>query len=319
MGHLITIGYQTSRKNPMIELFLRTLKRELNGAHGGVQLIVVDFYLNNDEDGSRKGWLMDLVAKEGLGGIDLCHVLPKPTVWQGKHKLTKNHHFAASNSRNTIFALTKHDFVACVDDLSVLLPGWLDNALHARHHGYVALGAYKKVLKLNAAENGDVTYEEFQPGIDSRWPRGSGNGIIEVDGAWMFGCSFALPIEFALKVNGFDEICDGTGLEDVEFGCRLHRANCKIFYNRNMLTYESEEGHTQEGNQKFVRESKMTKMGIMSDWYIHNFLIHGSKTWTEGNTFNLRDLRNHVLNGNPFPIPTSPTHDWRDGAPLSEV
>lgn len=318
MGNLITIGYLTSRKDPKLEFFLRTLKRETRNSAGGIQLIVVDFCLN-DDDGTRKKWLENLAKTDGPDGLEILHVPPKPCVWQGKHRKTVQHHFAASNARNTVFALAKNDFVACVDDLSALLPGWLDNALHARHHGYVALGSYKKVLKLDVNADGAISFEHFQPGVDSRWNLGSDLGIREATGSYMFGCSFALPVEFAMAVNGFDEICDGTGFEDVEFGCRLERASCKIFYNRNMCTYESEEGHGAEGNQKFVRESKMTTCGLMSDWWIKNNRIDSRETWTIGNKFNLRELRTHMLAGGEFPIPEEPKHDWRDGKPLGEI
>lgn len=320
MPHMLTIGYLTSRKNPMIEFFLRSLRREIHGDVNGIQLIVVDFHMNDDPDDiSRRDWLKNLIKEEGLEGIELVHVAPKPTVWQGRHRKTKNHHFAPCNARNTIFALAKHDYVACVDDLSALVPGWLDNVLHGKVHGYVSLGAYRKVFELNVDKEGHITYRENPSGIDSRWGRGSATGIVAAEGSWLFGCSFALPLEAALKINGFDERCDGTGLEDVEFGCRLERAGMKIFYNRNVGTVESEEGHGWEGNQKFIRESKPTKYGMNSDWYILNRLIRGNKTWTEGNDFNLRELRNKVLSGEAFPIPEQPTLDWRNDQPLSEI
>lgn len=319
MGNLLSLGYLTSRKDPKIEWFFRSLKREFRGDYTGLQLIIVDFHA---EEEGRKEFMVNMAAScmGAAANPDwFVHVTPKPTVWQGKHKKTRDHHFAASNARNTVFAHAKNDFVACVDDLSVLLPGWIDNAMHASHHGYVALGAYKKVMELDVDYDGNISCKEHASGIDSRWNLGRASGIVEAEGTWMFGCSFALPIEFVLKVNGFDEICDGTGFEDVEFGCRLQRSGCKFFYNRNMCTYESEEGHSWEGNTKFVRQSKMTTCGLMSDWWIKNNRIDSKETWTCGNKFDLRQLRESVLKGEAFPIPEEPTHDWRDGKPLGEI
>lgn len=303
----------------MIELFLRSLKREIKGVYSDLHVLVIDFYATTQE---RKDWLIRKIGEEEMGQLSVKHVPPKPCVWQGEHKLTKNEYFAASNARNTAFALCPDDFIACVDDLSVLMPGWLDQVRHAYEKRYIVLGAYKKVLNLKCDKRGDVTFDPFPPGVDSRWGSGSDGGIVRAGGSWMFGCSFALPIEWALKVNGSEPLCDGQGAEDTEFGIRLQRAGAKFFYNRNMLTLESEEGHTVPGNQKFIRDKKpMIYNGqtMDSDWVMYHKVTTENRYWTINNRENLSELRDHMLKGGSFPVHAEPTHDWRDGQPLSEM
>lgn len=315
---MITIAYFTSRTDPKIEWFFRSLKRELKGDFQNIEVIVVDYYMNVDPNGTRKSWMEKLLEAEGVTGLSVRHVPPKPSAWQGPHRFAKGEHFAASNARNTAFALCRGDYIACVDDLSVLMAGWFTQLRHSIEHKYLVLGAYKKVNNLSVDADGNPNYDPHPPGVDSRWNSGSDSGIVRAGGSWMFGCSFGLPLEYALKVNGFDELCDGTGMEDCEFGMRIERTGCKLFYNRNMLTLESDELHHIAGNQKFIREAIMTKQGVMSDWAILYGVRDTSKTWTLGNDFNLRDVREKVLRGEPFPKPTK-DFDWRTGKPLSET
>src|ERR1044072_8139015 len=49
-----------------------------------------------------------------------------------------------------------------------------------------------------------------------------------------------------LKINGVDELCNGAGQDDYEMGMRIERAGGKWWINRNLQTWESEEGHHEE-------------------------------------------------------------------------
>lgn len=313
-GLMFSLAYFTNRRDPKIEWMFRSLRREIEGKFAPAQIIVIDYHA---DDEGRREWLQKIVEKEYGGRSQIVHSTPKPCAWQGKYRKTKENHFAASNARNTAFALCSEEYIACVDDLSVFATGWYDQVRHAAIHGYIALGAYKKVKNLSVAEDGSYTFEEFPPGTDSRWGRGA-NGIVKADGSWMYGCSFALPIQAAIDVNGFNEKCDGTGMEDVEFGIRLHRKGYKFFYNRNMLTYESEEHHHDPGNEKFTRQSIMTTTGVMSDWVIYNNVTKTSMIRADGNHFDLRELRENCLNGVAFPD-SKVEMDWRTGKPLREL
>lgn len=312
---MLTIGYITNRRDPKVEWFCDSLYNQLRekALLNDVQVIFVDFFFQYESE--QRSSLYAKAVGERFRYV-LTH--PKPSAWQGKYKLTKRDHFAASNARNTVFSFCENDFVAFADDLSVLRPGWLDQVLHAKAHGYCVLGSYKKVKDL-VVEDGEIkSFTPFEPGVDSRWNKGSDSGIVPAGGSWLFGCSFALPLELALRINGFEEKCDGTGMEDVEFGIRLERVGCKLFYNRNMCTFESEEHHVTDGNQKFVRESIMTPNGIMSDWVIYNNVVFSKKSWADGNDFKLRELRDKIRSGQSFPIPEK-DYDWRTGGKLSEM
>lgn len=273
----LTIAYFTSRKDPKIEWFFCSLNRELKGDWSNVEVLVVDYWFQYEGE-ARTKMFKDKVNLPNVEDIfkQVKHLSPKRSFCQGVHRYTKNEHFAASNARNTAFLHATHPFVACVDDLSVLANGWLDQVMWAYDNNCVILGAYAKVNDLKCDTKGKYASKVFKPGIDSRYNSqnlGSNMGAQLVDGSWLFGCSFGIPLDFALRVDGFDELCDMQGAEDYDFGIRVGRLGVQIFYCRNMMTYESEELHHCEGNAKFVRESKICtanglmpyKAGIMSD------------------------------------------------------
>lgn len=316
----LTLAYFTSRKEPHIEWFLTSIRREFGGDYSGLHVIVVDYHCVNQE---RKDWLVHKLGQEEMGSLSVKHVPPKPTIWQGPHRLTKNNYFAASNARNTAFCLCTDNFIACVDDLSVMEIGWLDQVRHAMQHKYLVMGSYKKVYGLKVDTTAAYTFDhEKKISWDSRWPGGKETGIVKVTGSWLFGCSFGLPIEWAIKVNGFDEICDGAGAEDYDFGIRLQRAGLKMFYNRNMHTVESEEGHSSEGNEHFIRKAKDMHYNGKTQGSDHVLLyrvLHEARIRTISKEYDLGELRKKVLEGEPFPIMKNPRHDWRDSQLLEEM
>jgi glycosyltransferase involved in cell wall biosynthesis len=53
-------------------------------------------------------------------------VPPKPTIWQGQHRVTKVNWWATSNARNTGIVLADHDYIVFCDDRSRLGPRWID-------------------------------------------------------------------------------------------------------------------------------------------------------------------------------------------------
>lgn len=271
---MISIAYFTSRLNPKIEWFFSSLKRSLQGREELIkELIIIDYYA--DKKGRKEKFKTFFDQYYGDSDVNLIHITPKPCPMQGKDKVTKEEHFAAANARNTAFIVCSSDYIACVDDVSVMKIGWFDQVYWSYEHGNVILGAYSKVNKLKVKEDGDIeSYEHLPTGVDSRLGgEDAPQGAIQVTGDWMFGCSFGLPIQKVEKVDGFDEACNLQGAEDYDFGIRLGRITDQIYYCRNMFTFESEELHTQPGNQKFVREAKMVtdkglmpwKAGVMSD------------------------------------------------------
>lgn len=338
MTPLLTVAYLTFRENPKFEWFNASLSRELRDTpdvpQDAVQIIVID---------GRHPRKLE-------ADFPFEHFLPKPTVWQGPHRLTQRDYFCAANTRNTVFALARAPHVAFVDDLSVLLPGWLKAHLHAATNGYMLCGTTckRKNIELNAAGS-IVRYDDFPPGTDSRMRFLETDELVACTGSWLYGGTFSLPLEHALRVNGQDEICDTIGGEDYDFGERLERSGSRIFISRACGTLEDEEGH--HNQTAVIRLDKPwppaathkprtllpgrgsagsdgsgwdTADGVGAGPYSSNYLLdrlrqEPSRIWTLGNTFNLRELRERVLTGNPFPIPIEPITHWVDGQLLNEM
>lgn len=311
MQHL-TVAYFTNRKDCKIDWFFDSLHRELSANYDNIKIVVIDFW----QDGSFER--MEQIMRRAPANQNVVHVQPKPNVWQGKHKLTKEDYFAASNARNTAICLAPDGWIAFVDDLSVLLPGWFNHVKAAMDGNYIACGTYKKVKSL-VVENGEVkSCEEFPGGIDSRLQKVSGPGPHSCDGGWMFGCSVAAPVDAFLKINGFDEACDGLGSEDYIAGIMLEKQGYKLMYDPSMMTYESEEHHHIE------KPFKRTDKGVSPNDKSHAILsmVRDGGRHVAPNYFGeggIVALRQRTLAGDPFPVSQIPEHDWYDGQPIGEM
>lgn len=269
------------------------------------------------------GWTEEDVKKRILdlrtiavmaGFTDLKIVPPKPNVWQGTFRLTKDHWWAACIARNTAIALAKHDYIVFCDDLSVILSGWWDAIQASRKPDRIICGAYQKVKQLVVEEGKVISYEGFVAGRDHRMSYVK-YVPFPCDGGWLYGASFAAPTEALLMVNGFDENAASLSSEDYLLGIRLVNAGYKLFYDTRMMTFESEEGH--HSGPAIKRKDK----GISPDDKSHAILNAAKGSKYAPNYFGpggLRALREHMLAGGEFPIMQIPTHDWFDGQPVSE-
>lgn len=322
----ITIAYFTCRFDPKIEWFFYSLNRELKGNWNNVNIIIIDYYLQRDPAVRAQEFKKLYTAFTDK----VIHVSPKPSVWQGNYKQTANEYFAASNARNTAFAYCETDYIVCIDDLTVIKEGWLNTVLWGQQNNFVIYGAYAKANELVCQLDGSYTFkqETLSKGLDSRFNNSHAANTtkpIRVAGSWLFGCSFGLPIDLVLQVDGFDESCDGQGAEDYDFGIRLGRLTSEIYYCKEMFTYENDELHAYGDNQTFKRISKLiTKesslkayVGQMSD---HAKLkqVMASKSAIPYHQTSLRKLRELINCNKSFPLPTVTT-DWRDGQLLSEM
>lgn len=308
----ITIAYLSCRKDPKIEWFLGSLYRQLESLIGpdakltfgglNIRVVFVDFYRDERQLGP---W-----AKFP----SLWHVTPKPCVWQGPHRITKENWFAASNARNTALCHAPDGWIVYVDDLSVLMPGWFNAVREAVAGNYIAEGAYKKVKNL-VVENGVAkSWDEFPGGVDSRWHSGMADEPITANGDWMYGCSVAMPVEALLTINGWPEdLCDGLGSEDYCCGIALQNAGYNCKYDRRMLTLESEELH-------FVEPAfKRSDYGVSPADKSHAALNIARQSKYFPNHFNMRELRQKILAGEPFPVDVQPRHCWFTGRHLSDL
>src|SRR5438309_7276872 len=99
-----TIAYMTARRDCRVEWFRDSLARQILPTDD-IQVVIVDFFHTERRWSILEGWL---------------HVPPKPTVWQGPHRLTNKDFFAPSNARNTALCYATGSHIAYVDDLSLL-------------------------------------------------------------------------------------------------------------------------------------------------------------------------------------------------------
>lgn len=171
-------------------------------------------------------------------GIETLHTLPLPSPWQGKHKITKENWYACANARNTAFVYAIHPTIACCDDLTVLGEDWLTSVIEAHKTGQVVLGAYSKQHDMVVDDGVLVSGRQQPDGRDARIDRFKDVKTKTVGGNF-FGCSSVVPLESALRINGFDCLTDSIGYEDGVFGMRLGRDNNHIFYDKRLFTTES--------------------------------------------------------------------------------
>lgn len=309
MSQHLTICYVTSRKDPKIEWFFSSLNKQLNLVGGEVpKIVLVDFFC------TERYYKFESI-------FDICHTPPKPSIWQGKHRLTKENWFDAGNARNTGLCLAPDGYIAYVDDLSVLMPGWLTNVRQAMSFNGITLGAYRKVKNL-VVENGLVTSydQEWTGGRDSRWFFGNDSGSVPCHGDMLYGCSLVAPVEALLTVNGWPEaLCGGLGFEDVAMGQVLENAGFKFHYNRNMLTFESEEHHGLEPAFRRDCFEKHPNDPTDKGHSVLNMVKGGMKEFPSHYEGGIRKLRQDVLSGKPFPILQHPMHEWHTGKLLSEL
>lgn len=345
----VTIAYFSSRKEPMFEWFVESLCKQATPEElADVEVLFIDRHLwlpslfrgakQHTEwiditdrfyhDPSRVNYANDCVKER----FAFLHIPPKPSVFAGPWRLTSKDWFCASNARNTAFIFATHRYIVGVDDLSVLMPGWWNQVKHAASGGYCVAGAYKKVKDLVVADGEAKSFTEFPPGVDSRWNRGSESGVVKWSGAGVFGCSFGLPLDLALHCDGFDFACNSVGAEDYDFGIRVERAGGEWFYNRNMLTFESEERHHTEPS--LPRESReVTNLDMlprgysanrMSDHVLLNRVTAETRRATPLLPDNillrtLREQRDRLERDGFVNVPREPEYHWIDKKPLKEL
>lgn len=293
----LTIIYVTARKSSCVEWFLDSYQRQ--SVRQTSALIVVDTY------GSTKHAVLS--TKHNCF-ISKSVVKPKPTIWQGEHRITKEDWWAKSNALNTGIALCETPWIAFVDDRCVLSPNWLGCVQEAMAGNYAVCGSYEKHYEL-AVENGAVLGSKQNAGGDDRlfknYPQRTQH--------W-YGGSGALPLEWCLKVNGFSEdICDSLGMEDVMFGQTLVHSGFDMRYDARMKIVEDRTPGQIDGALK--RADKGVSPVDKSHKIVE--LFKGKKT--SMNSYDLRALRKRVLAGADFPPPTALKYDWYDQKPVSEM
>lgn len=286
----LTICYITGRKEPQINWMIEDLGKQLH-PKDEIDLVVVDTF-------GRSAQAL------GIPSARFKRVVvsrPKPNIWQGPHRITAKDWWANSNARNTGIVLCKTDFIAFLDDRCHLGPQWLETVRRAEHkRDAVIVGAYDK------HENGKVTTDHRL----KQCPSGKRN----CGGGWLYGCTFALPLEWCLEANGFEEGCDGLSGEDYIFGFMLENNGHRIDFMPMMFV--SLERSSAHGNV-YVRLDKGTSPRDKSHAALARFRSRKRSEFTP----DLRALRDHIARGGAFPIPDpkGDHRDWYDNAPIRGI
>ena len=297
----LTIAYVTAREKPMFEWFLDSLRPQLKGE--SVKVIVVD----------RLAPFPDV---RRTGDIPIRVVQPKPNIWGGKHRITKQEWWHASAARNTAICLCETDWLAFCDDRCVLAPTWLASVKEAMDRGYIVAGSYEKRQGM-VVENGLITSAGgggILSGEDCRLNQvATLTAASRCPGQWLFGCTLALPLEWALVVNGFEEMMDGLSGEDTMFGLMLQNNGYPIRFDPRMKM--TEDRTPTELGDGMRREDK----GVSPHDKSHAALARFGRLKRTEHPWDLREIRKTMLAGGQWPsVDAFPKRDWFDDQPISE-
>lgn len=297
----LSLIYITARKEPLLEWFIDSLLAQTVTPQD-VELIVVDFYAKERVE-QWPAWVRV--------------VEPKPSVWYGPHRLTKQQWWGVASFRNTGLCLAQSEWVAVADDRSVLGPQWLEAVSDAMKGEYVVAGSYEKTHNM-VVENGIIkSYDEPRDGtgrFTGKDPRESRQLYPrKAPGQWVLGATSALPLEWALNVGGADESSNGLGLEDCIFGEMLERNKYPIKYDERMKLWED------RTPGRCDVETIRSDFGVSPRDKSHALLDRTKGKLAATHDFDIREVRRIVQETGEFPIPTTPTHDWWKNVPLSEL
>lgn len=299
----LSIGIITSRHRPEIKWLVESILNEWKDV---VEIIVVDlFALELNRADSIYPTRPDCVR----------WVEPKPNIWQGRHRLTHENWWSAGGPRNTFICLANGEWLMFLDDRGVLLPGWTAALKEAMDGNYVMAGAYEKRHGMSV-ENGVIVHGGIVDSNDSRekWITSNKKQVpYQAGGEWLFGCCFALPLEWMLEINGVPEdYCDSLSFEDVQTGLILENCGKAIKYDtRCKLVEDRTPG-------KCEPVMKRTDKGVSPNDKSHAILREFKHSKTSKNSFDIRQMRADVQSGKPFPNPTQKPFDWYDGQPVQE-
>lgn len=300
----LTIVYITSRKEPKIEWFLDSLHRILP-SDCDMQVIIVD--------GRKHGYGVGYSEERFVTGprpLAVQHVEPKPTIWSGRYRITNTDWWSKSNSLNTAICLCETSYIAFVDDRCVLSPAWIHCVEESIAGQYAVCGSYEKRANM-VVKDGEIIDMGTLLGADTRTQAGYPYATQD----W-YGGSGALPLDWCLAVNGFAEkLCDGASAEDSVFGICLRNSGFPIMYDPRMLIIEDRTPGQIDGG---LKRADKGPPGTSEDKSHKIIEIIRDKT-TSQNDFDIRELRDRVLSGEPFPPPCASHYDWYDNQSIAEM
>jgi len=301
----IALTFMTGRKDPHLEWVLAALDHQvLTG--DDIELIVIDALARPAaEIGFRaRPWISNLIESA-----------PKPNVWQGAHRVTDREWWATANARNTAIALCPSDvdYMAFLDDRSTPGPRWLATVRrYYLNSDAVVVGSYDKIE--GKLDGGHIEHPKtpLPPGAKLSQDHRRGvcpKGKINCGGGWLYGCTFALPLEWAFQVNGFEEGCDGLTGEDYIFGLMLSNAGRRIDFAPDLYVLQDRTTGNESCKGSYACRDKGTSPNDKSHAALARF---GKRRRTEF-TPDLRALRQDIAAGKPWPLPDPNQCDWFDG------
>ena len=300
----LTICFITSREHHEFNWFIDSLTNQMNEGE------CIDIIFVNLRCKKSQCWVNNPSWSNAKKvSLNIIETPPKPNIWQGEHRITKEDWWAASASRNTALCLCLTNYIVWLDDRSVLLPGWLEGIKRAAKDGYAVCGTYEKRHGM-VAEGGRIIDHGILDGWDGR---ADDKGIRDCHGQF-WGGTMGCPTEWALRVNGFEEMVDGLGAEDYLFGMMLNNAGCRTMFDPSIaIVQDRTPGLT-------GTPMKKTDKGISPNDKSHAALERFGKPSRAEHVWNLREIRNQILSGGSWPgVESFPKTDWWDGQRVVEM
>lgn len=212
----LAICMLTGRAEPRLDWLVDAIAAQ---APAGVRitLIVIDALAAWDPSRTAHS----LGFREHPSIVELIHRAPKPNAWAGQARLTDREWWHKPSGANTALVVCppSADYIAFVDDRAKPGPRWLETIYSGScTRASVLAGTYERI-----ETRGDAVVTTYDHRIELH-PAGLAN----CGGGWLFGCTMALPLAWALEVNGFEEGMDGLTFEDCVFGLNLENSGRRI-------------------------------------------------------------------------------------------
>jgi hypothetical protein len=292
----LTISFITGRAEPRIDWMLASLFPQLV-ASDEIEVLVIDMLGRSPEALGT--------SSQPHGNVRVRVEPAKPTAWQGKHRVTSCDWWAKSSSMNTAYVLCDTDYVAFVDDCCRLGPKWMEAVRRGESsRDAVLAGTYDKI------ERGRIAHDHRR--------LLSPDGKPNCGGGWLYGCTFALPLAWALETNGAEEGCDGMGTEDYIFGFMISNNGHQIDFVPDLAVVQERPENATPGVPSIGlrRTDKGTSPHDKSHAALSRF--RGRK-FTEFSP-DLRALRaTRAVGQLTWPLPDPDLRDWYDGQLVREM